>query len=338
MADTLQSLSLIVLAQTYRGGLISQVNRQATALKLLPFVEGQGQNVAFVPSGTGAVAENFSEGADVANFGSDAQAGAILPWGMYRSNFHVSTHALMTAASSQSPDGNLRLWAKNMVDSMGTLASLINGAVYTGAGTGTTLAGLDAAIGSASNTYATIDRSVGGNAYFRPSVFSVAAPLTFDLIRGDLAAIRIASGMVPDLALVHPYTFNKVAALFDGLRQYQMDVVTARGPVNLNGSAGAINIDGCYFVADKDATADCIYYVNSNHVRMEYLPFDMGTIPGASDEIMELFADDGFGTTPLGVRLSMLSKSGSSEKASMETTLQLVCDRPNACGKRSNIA
>ena len=130
---------------------------------------------------------------------------------------------------------------------------------------------------------------------------------------------------------------NKVAALFDGLRQYQMDVVTARGTVNFTGSAGGINIDGCVFVADKDATVDCIYYVNSNHVRMEYLPFNPNTVPGMSDEILELFADDGFGTTPLGVRLSMLAKSGSSEKASMETTIQLVCDRPNACGKRSNI-
>jgi len=338
MADSLQTLSLIVLCQAYKGGLVRQVNRQAVALKCLPFVEGAGLNVAFAPSGSGAVAENFAEGADVANYGSDTQASAILTWGQYRANFHVSGLAAAAAATSPTPEGNMKLWARNMQDSMSTLASLINGAVYTGAGTGTLLVGLDKAIGLANNTYATIDRTVSGNAYFRPNVFATAAPLTFDLIRSDLAAIYIAAGMRPDVAFVHPNVFNKIAALFDGVKQYQFQVVTARGPVSLDGSAGALNIDGCMFIEDKDATDGCIYYVNTNHVRVEYLPFDPGTVPGMSDEILDLFVDDGFGTTPLGVRLEMLAKTGDSEKATMKTYLQLVCDRPNACGKRSNIA
>jgi hypothetical protein len=340
MADVVQTLALIVLAQNYRGGLVRQANRQAVALKCLPFVEGAGKNVAFAPTGTGAVAENFAEGADVANYGSDAQVSATIPWGMYRANFHVSGLAGATAASSASPEGNLKLWAKNMVDSMSTLASLINGAVYTGAGTGTTLAGLDQAIGSTTNTYATLDRTVGANSYFLPNVFApvAATALTFDLLRSDLAAIYVASGMRPDIAFVHPNVFRKIAALFDGLKQYQFQVITARGPVNLDGSAGAINFDGCMFVEDKDATDGKIYYVNTGHVRMEYLPMDLATIPGMNDEIMDLFADDGFGTTPLGIRLEMLAKTGDSDKATMKTYLQLVCDRPNSCGVRSNCA
>jgi hypothetical protein len=340
MADTVQTLSLLVLAQNYKGGLVRQINRQAVALKCLPFVEGAGKNVAFAPTGTGAVAENFSEGADVANYGSDSQVSALLNWGMYRANFHVSGLAEATSASSLSPEGNLKLWARNMQDSMATLASLINGAVYTGAGTGTLLTGLDLAIGTNTNTYATIDRTVGANSYFLPNVFApvAATALTFDLIRSDLAAIYVASGMRPDVAFVHPNVFRKIAALFDPLKQYQFSVITARGQVSLDGSAGSLNFDGCQIVEDKDASDGKIYYVQTNHVRMEYLPLDLATIPGMNDEIMDLFVDDGFGTTPLGCRMEMLAKTGDSDKATMKTYLQLVCDRPNSCGVRSNIA
>jgi len=340
MADTLQTLSLLVLSQNYKPGLVRQINRQATGLKCLQFVAGEGKNVAFAPQASGAVAENFAEGADAANFGSDGQTSAILNWGMYRSNFHVSGLAMATSSTSTSPEGNLKLWANNMSTSMAVLAGTINGLLYTGAGTGTTIAGLDVAIGSATNTYATIDRTVGANAFWIPSVFAPGAPtaLTLALIRSDLATIFTACGTRPDLALVHPNVFNKIAGLFDELKQYVLQVDTARGVVSLDGSAGAINIDGCMFVEDKDATDGKIYYVNTSHVRFMYLPMNLSIIPGMTDEIMELFADDGFGVTPLGVQMEMLAKSGDSEKATMKTYIQLVCDQPNSCGVRSNIA
>jgi hypothetical protein len=260
---------------------------------------------------------------------------------MYRANFHVSGLAEATSASSLSPEGNLKLWARNMQDSMSTLASLINGAIFTGAGTGTTLAGLDVAIGSAVNMYATIDRTVGANSYFIPNLFApvAATALSLDLIRSDLATIYTQSGMRPDVGFVHPNVFRKIAGLFDANRQYQVPSFnTARGLISLDGSAGGILIDGCTFVEDKDATDGKIYYVNSSHVRVEYLPLDLATIPGINDEIMDLFVDDGFGTTPLGVRMDMLARTGDSDKATMKTYLQLVCDRPNSCGVRSNIA
>jgi len=338
MADTLQTLSLLVLAQNYKGGLVRQINRQAVALKCLPFVQGEGKNVAFAPTGTGALAENYAEGADAANFGSDTQVSALLNWGMYRANFHVSGLAEATAATSITPVGNLALWARNMQDGMAALASLINGALYTGAGTGTTIAGFDVAIGTAANTYATVDRTV--STYFAPNVFAPGAPtaLTFALIRSDLATIYTQSGMRPDVAFCHPNVFNKIAGLFDPLKQYIFQVVTAKGTINLDGSAGGLSIDGCMFIEDKDATDGKIYYVNTSHVRMEYLPMNLANIPGMTDEVMDLFVDDGFGVTPLGVRMEMLAKTGDSDKAQMKTYLQLVCDRPNSCGVRSNIA
>ncbi|KYF87795.1 hypothetical protein BE20_24940 [Sorangium cellulosum] len=344
MADTLQTLALIVLAQNYRGDIVRQVNRQSVALKVLPFVRGEGKNVAFVPEGSGVVAENYAEGADAENFGSDSQVGATLHWAMYRANFHVSGLAEATAATSATPEGNLRLWARNMVNGAAALASLINGAIYTGAGTGTLLTGFDAAIGSASNTYAGIDRSQVANAFFRPNVFAPgsATALTFDLLRSDLSTIYQACGTRPDVAFVHPNVYNKIGALFDAQKFYmvptQQEIVTSRGKVSLEGGPGAISFEGCKFIEDKDATDGKIYYVNTNHARIEYLPLDLSTIPGLDDEVMDITADDGFGVTPLGIRLEMLSKTGDSDKAQMKTYLQLVVDRPNACGIRSNIA
>lgn len=343
MADTVQTLALLALAQNIRGGLVNQINRQSVLLKLVPFVEGSGQNVAFAPVGSGMVAEMYAEGADASNFGSDAQAKALLPWGMARANFHLSGLAQATAATSGTPEQNIRLWAHNMTRGAAALASLINGQAYTGDGSSPNLTGLDAAIGSISNTYGGIDRSISGNAYFRPNVFAPgsATPLTFDLIRSDLTAIYIACGARPDVALVHPNVLTKLQGLFDPQKLYvvsTMEATTARGRVSLDGGVAGVRFDGCLFIEDRDATDGCIYYLNTGHVRMEYLPLDLSTVPGLSDEVADVPVDDGFGLTPLGMRLEMLAKSGDSDKCQMKSYIQLVVDRPNACGKRSNIA
>lgn len=341
MADTVQTLALLVLAQVYRGNIVRQINRQSVALKLLKWVEGAGQNVAFVPKGSGVVAEMYTEGADATNFGSDAQVKALLPWGMARANFHVSGLAEATSASTATPQGNQDIWGANMADGASALSSLVNGQIYTGNGSAPNLVGLDQAIGTANNTYAGIDRTVA--TYFAPNVFNAAGPaaaLSFDLIRSDLAAILVASGRRPDLALVHPNVWRKIAGLFDPQKLFlvqTMDVETARGKVSLQGGVAAISFDGCYFVEDKDATDGCIYYLATDHVRIEYLPLDLANIPGIDDEILDFVADDGFGITPMGMRLEMLAKTGDSEKAQMKTYLQVVCDRPNSCGKRLNI-
>lgn len=344
MADTVQTLALLVLAQNYRGDLVRQINRQSVALKTVPFVKGEGKNVAFAPEGAGMVAENYSEGADAVNFGSDVQASALLNWAMARANFHVSGLALATSATSRTPEGNLQLWARNMANGAAGLASLLNGQFYTGTGAGNSLVGLDVAIGSTTNTYAGIDRSQAANAYFRPNVFAPASPtaLSFAVVQGDLSDIYVACGTRPDLALVHPNVYKKLAALFTPQKFYMVptsqEIFTSRGKINLEGGPGALDFDGCKFVEDKDATDGKIYYINTNHARMEYLPLDLSTVPGMDDEIMSMFADDGFGITPLGIQLRMLAATGDSDKCQMKTYLQLVVDRPNSCGLRSNVA
>jgi hypothetical protein len=89
------------------------------------------------------------------------------------------------------------------------------------------------------------------------------------------------------------------------------------------------------FVRDKDATANTIYNLNSEHVRVEYLPPD---VPSLEPGNMDIAANDGFGSMPLGFMYEPLAKTGDSKKAQVKTYIQLVVDRPNACGKRVNVS
>ena len=343
MADTLQTLALIVLAQNYKGNVVRQANRQAVALKMLPVEIGEGKNAAWVAESTGAIAESFSEGADAANFGSDAQDQALLPWAQYRSNFHVSGLAKATSLSSRTPIGNVELWARNMENAAKALGSKLNQELYTGAGTTGLIAGFDVAIGDDANIYAGIDR--GAKSFWRPSLFNAGGPdaaLTFAQIRSDMQAIYIASGERPDVAFVHPNVLAKLAALFDPQKQYVFQTVrevsTAAGKFELEGGIGGIRFDGCVFVEDKDATDGKIYYVNTNYAKLQILPFDLAAVPGMTDEIMELVGNDGLGPLPFGFQLEMLAKSGDSDKAMMKSYMQLAVSRPNACGVRFHIA
>ncbi len=338
MGDVAQTLALLVLSQNYRGNIVSQINRRSTLLKLLPIVAGEGKNVAWSAKGSGQNAENYTEGQDASNFGSDSQTEAILSWGHYRSNFHIPGTARRTAATSMTPKGVQNLIARNMNDSNETLVSLINAALFTGAGTGTTIAGLDVAIGDDSNTYATINRS--GVSFWRPTVVDPGAPtpLSFAQIRADLGAIYDVSGEVPDLAICAPAVFNTVGNLFDSTRRYISEISTARGLVRLDAGYQALEVDGCMFVRDKDATANQIYYLNTRRVRIEYLPLDPDLMAALEEMGIMTQADDGYGQVPLAIHCEKLAKNGDSDRFECLTNLQLVVERPNACGVRLNVA
>ena len=338
MADTLTTLGLVTLAQMFRGDVVRQINRQVTALKFIPIKPGEGKNVAWAPEADGQIAENYSEGADAANFGGDAQTSAILSWALYRANIHVSNLSLDGSASSADPAGNHQLWARNVVNASSKLASKLNGEIYTGAGTGTLICGLDTAIGNDANTYATIDRTVGANAFWKPTVIAPGAPVkpTMALIRDDIRKIYEASGENPDVALCSPAVFNSVGNLFDATRR-QMDTVhAAGGPVKLEFGYHALEVDGTMFVKDKDATAAQIYYLNTAAMKLQYLP-------SASQAMLleraglQVQADDGFGEVPLGFKYEMLAKTGPSEKAEVLSTCQLKIERSNKFGVRKNV-
>jgi len=336
MADTVTTLALTVLAQEYRGDIVRQINRRCQFLRTIPIVRGGGKNVAWAAEKDGAVAENYSEGADTSNFGGDGQASAVLSWGLYRAPFHVSNLALDASRTASTPLGNHMRWARSLVNSTAELATTLNGLMYSGAGTGTTIAGLGVAIGDATNTYGTIDRAAGGNSYWQPYVVDpgLLTDPTFAQIRTDLGAIYDDCGEVPDVAFVPTAVFNKIASLFDANRRYVQEIQTARGNITLDAGYGALDVDGCMFMRDKDATPNLIHYVNTNHVSLEVLP--PADVP---DEAMQMVqADDGFGSVPMSFKYERLAKNGPSERAEVLATCQLKVDRPNTCGVRKNVA
>lgn len=342
MADVPQTLALTLLAQQYGGDIVRQINRTCSALRVLPIVTGEGKNVAWGAESSGALAEVYAEGADAANFGSDAQASATLNWALYRANFRVTGLARAAARTTQTPQGNVMLWARNLVSASAALASQINQHVYSGDGAGSPkqITGLDQAIANTSNTYATIDRTSA--TYWRPYLANpgAATPITLAQLRGDITGIFLQSGEHPDVALCHPSVFDAIGGLFDANRQYMQSVqavTTARGTIKLDGGFAGISIDGCVFIKDKDATLESgatsgrIYYLNTNHVKLRVLPQaqDAGLGPD-----MMLQANDGFGAVPLAFAYDLLAKTGDSRKAESKVYAELQVERPNACGVR----
>lgn len=338
----IQDLSLLVLAQNYAGNIKRQINRRSVLLALLRKVKGEGKNVAWAAEGDGALAESYAEGADVAAYGSDSQKQAVLSWGQYRAPFAVSGLALAAAATSRTPEGNVELWARNMENSATKLASLLNADLFVGTGANK-LIGLDDAIGDDVNTYATIDRTV--DTYWKPYLVGnggVPQAITFEQIRTDLAAIYKSSGFHPNIAVVNPDVHTKIASLFDPVRQYQFDVREIpdfQGDMfALQGGAGAILFDGCYFVQDKDAPTGKIYYLNTDVVEIEYQDLFTAAAQVAmanNPQMVELM--DGFEGMMLGVIAEALAKTGDADKAVLRGYLQLAVRRPNACGVREDI-
>lgn len=336
MTDSVTTLSLVTLAQEYRGDVVRQVNRTCATLRMLRIVPGSGKNISWAPEGTGSLVENYTEGDDAENFAADSQASAFLTWGLYRGNIHVTSLAMDAAGSTGTPEGNRQLWARHVVNTSAALASLVNAKCFTGDGTGTEMTGFEVAVDDG-NTYATIDR--GTATYFRSTVVDpgVDTSITFKLIRDDLRKIFEACGMQPDMAPCSPAVFAEVGALFDNTRRYVESVNGPSGPIKLDFGFQAVEVDGCVFYRDKDCTAKAIYYLNSNHVELQYLPSASQAmlIEAAGGEVQ---ADDGFGSVPLGLKYEMLAKTGAAEKAEIRWTGNLVIDRPNTCGKRLHVA
>ncbi len=340
MADVPQTLALIVVAQEYRDDIVRNINRRATALKTLKIVPGAGQNVAQSAEGDGATAEAYVDGADVSasDFGSDSQTPAIWKWGLYRGLFHTTDFARRVAASSPTPAGIRNLIGRNLVNASAKLADTLNKAIYTGSGIGQLIAGLDEAYDDG-NTYATINRATGGNEFWRSHVFDPGSltTLSFAQIRKDLGTIYDDSGEVPDLAFVSTNVFNTIAALFDSNRRYVQEIVTARGDIKLDAGYGALEIDGCMFVRDKDAPANAIYYVNSNYTEIEYLPIEPAIMAALQEMDVDVALDDGYGPIPLGCQWEKLAKVGASQRYHGVVNCALKVARPNSGGVRLNV-
>jgi hypothetical protein len=345
MSDTPQTLAALVLVQKYRGPLVNLINRTSVTAKILPVVMGTGKNCSWGLKTTGIVSENFSEGADAANFGSNTQTPATLNWGLYRGNAHVTGTARRAAALSETPEGQQDILSVNVMDAVEDLTSRLNIAFCQGPGTGTTIAGWDVALGDTANTYAGIDRSQVANLPFRPYVVDPGSPtqLTFAQVRADLTAIQKQSGRRPQIALVSLEVYNAACGMFDATRLKFEDLLqTSKGPVQLDHSQRGVIVENCMFIPDKDITAgEIVYLPPGDDAVIEYLP--PAPVSRINEAMLQLTgspivpAQDGFGQAPLGFEVQPLAKLGDSDRFSVVSNLQLVVRRPNAGGIRKNV-
>lgn len=343
-----QDLAATVLAQNYAGDIVRQLNRMTSTLRVIPITIGEGKNVAWAAESSGATAQAMAEGAGGTSTTQDAQASAVLSWSYYDQTFEVTGPAQAAARNSRTPQGNLNLVRRELGNSIASLASKINLHIFSGNGATSPkeVTGLDAAIGDTTNTYATIVR--GSSAYWQPYVVNPAAATQLSLgqIREDLKEIYVKSGFTPDIALCHPSVFNEVGNLFDASRrqvQTVNQVLTARGNITLSGGYTGIEVDGCVFIKDKDATLESgstsgrIYYLNSNFVdlQVQVQPEFTAAMPefNVEPDVM-LTANDGFGEVPLMAVVVKLAKTQDAARFMSKTYCELRVRRPNACGVR----
>lgn len=341
MADPLDYAALApAIAAVHRANTVRTFNGRSVLLRFLPKVKMQGKNSSWSWEGTGAVGENYTDGQDVASYGADSTNVAVLTAGMYRSNFRITDYAASAAGNSESPSDLIMLAGREFDNATRKLASTINAAGYAGAGTGTTIAGLAVAIADA-NTYAGVNRATGGNEGFRSFVVDPgsATALSIDQIRGDLSTIYDNCGEQPDFAVCPTNIWNKLASKFSEFRRFNQDVTVGGRIVKMDASVGVLEIDGCIFVKDKDCTAGAIYYLNTNYVRWEFLPFAQSQMAQQMlARVREQAMDDGFGAMPLGMLCKALGETGAAQKMTCQVQLQLVVAKPNACGKRLNVS
>ena len=334
----LQTAALLVLAQNYAGDIVRQFNRRSLLLSLLNKVEGEGKNIAWAAEGDGATATFVAEGAAAVTPTVDSQAPAFLLWAIARSEFAVTDFAKSAARSSRTPESNIDIIGRDIVNASATLASRINLALFTGQSGQTPgqVVGLAEAIGLDNNTYATIDRSTA--TYWRPYVVDPGSPtaLTKAQIRLDLSSIMKKGGMKPNFAFVGPSTLVALKAVLDPQIMYMVQsqqVMGANGLVNIEAGVSRADVEGCTFVEDKDCPEGVIYYINTDAVRVEYLPYGP-----MNDDSMEMLASDGVDSLPLGMKVEALARVGSSDLVICESQIQLVVKRPNMCGTRKNVA
>jgi hypothetical protein len=347
------ALSMILLAQQYNHEVIRQVNRRAITLSILRKVIGGGKNVTIPFETDGQGASEYNEGADTTSFAQDGQAGGILNWGLYEAPVSITNLAVDAAGTTTAgPAGNEDIWGRQLANGAAATCSYINKHLFLGTGSGTgsapTIVGFGAALGSASNTYAGIDRSSSTYALWRPNVSDPgsATALTVKMIRDDLANSYTNGGSRPDIALVKPGVFNVVAGLLDPLRRMETETIQAAGaPVNLAYKVSTVVIDGCTFIEDKDAGlsgdtsgAGSIIYLNSDYVEVELL---MPALNKAAYAMLAgkgiIPASDGNSLLNMSMYFEPLAKTGSAFKGRAALTAQLKCLRPNAMGVRRNV-
>ncbi len=339
----IENLAAIVAAYAELLGprVTGQMNRQAPLLGRLRKEGEGGPTCAWDVTMSGATAGTFAEGADVADgdIAQDTDLMATLAWGEYRSNFGMTGKAKAVAQSAgTSPPALVNRFAKDLMASAQELGRTLNGACYTGSGS-EAIIGLQTAL-SATGSYAGINKATyaewAGN---EDGNSGTPRPLTKTIIDTMEAKIFKRSGKRFDIAVTTPESATKYESLFDAQKQVinintnDLSVSGAQGGgVNYNVEAGetGLTYKGVGVLRDAECPAGHLFLINSDHIRVRYLPLIINNETGAVATLESIL--DGNAPSGLMAHLKRLGPSGDAEKWSLVVYPQLEINKVNAHG------
>jgi hypothetical protein len=233
------------------------------------------------------------------------------------------------------------MFGERVLNAHHKLCSRINEDIYVGTGTNAlgvrNLIGLFGGPLEQTGTYAGIGRQQfpewSGNVLANGGV---ARPLTLDLMAQMEQNIFNACGEPPDLWIGSAGVLRKYENYFESVRRVVSD---GRGPVAYGAGASNYFYKGAPVIRDRNCTAGRLIALNTQYLRMQYLPhINPGDAMGYGERNLEGASGKIVTATDIPARIVLLAKTGDSMKASVKTTIQLVLKRPNACGYIADIA
>lgn len=347
LADISDALSLV-----YRNRITNNINRVCILSQLLPVVQDSGKVCTWTTKLTGrSDAVGYTEGADMADgdFDNEARVPGSLAWAQYRKGAIVSGLASAAAASSFSAQsaGGPDMLADEIMDATDRLARGVAADLYAGAlSSSHPLAGLSLAV-KASTSYGSIDPATYTE-WVSFAQTTASASLSFSTLRTFLTGIFNACGEPPNMLVTTPAIFDLIGDLFGAQRRWlsEITVPSADGgsrTIKLVGGYQALEFDGIPIIRDKFCTTGKLYALNSNYLRIRYLP--AYNSPMSPDRFIEIVRGltgerppqemiDGMNAQSNGIPayVDMLAKTGDAQKAQVKTYLQLTTDRRNAHG------
>lgn len=337
------------LGQTFAPQLAVQWNRSAQTAADVPAIPGKGRNAAWDTEFSGDVdAVDVAEGSDVqdAEFDSDENEDAILPWALYRKSFKISETTVDAAASAQGiPDALMDIFEERLMGQGARLCDKINRDLISGTGTGSggnqSFVGLVTAIND-TGFYAGINRAT--RAEWASNVLAnggVPRPLTLALLAQLEQLIFVACGESPTAIRCSPGVWRKYEGLFEEVRRLATD---GGGPLEYRAGASRLFWRGVPILRDKDFPAGTLVMENRNYMRTRFLPRAGTPRDAVMQQMKNLMGATGMGpnavptTTAIPFRIALLGKTGDSLKCSLKLTAQFCLERPNAFGKITDIS
>ncbi len=331
MADNPQDLTAVIpsLAVRFQDRVIRQINRRSRFMSLLNWEAFDGKRLDWDVEGDGHIVEVYADADEPANYGSDKLVPATLSQGSYWAPWNLTAQAAAAAARAANPNGLTNLLMRNIVNSQTKLASEINKDLFNGTGANSVL-GIETAVDSA-GVYAGIDPATDA---FWVSVEiangGVPRALSVALMRETKRDIQIQSGEDPDLILTTPALADKYGQLAGSQRRFVDNIQTAAGTFSrIDLGWSALEFDGIPVVADKDATAGVMNFLNTDYIRGRYLPsLDFPNDGGVPSSMM-----------PGGLPVDWIveGRKGDKIKVFARSWPQLQVGRRNAHGKLTDL-